>query len=220
VTARPVVVVTGGTGALGKSVVAALSAHYLCVVAYRNAASWERFRADLGDADVAGVLADPSDRTSFASAIDDVAGRYGVPHALVHLVGAFETGGVEDASPDSWKRMISANVYSAAAAIAAIIPHLRRNGGGRIVAIGSSASLGGLEGAAAYVVSKAALNALLHATAREHARDRITANVLLPSALATNGNDGVPPERVARSIDFLLSEAGASVTGSLIPLTA
>ena len=82
-------------------------------------------------------------------------------------------------------------------------------------------------GLSAYAASKAALNACVLTLAHEFAPRRITANALLPTALATApmraqmpGNQLVPLDRVAEWIAFLLSDNGAGVTGQLIKLEA
>jgi NAD(P)-dependent dehydrogenase (short-subunit alcohol dehydrogenase family) len=201
------ILVTGGTGGLGQEVVARLSRDYRCVVAYRSADAWRRLH----------------ERVPAAEGIDslDAVVRFAPLHALVHMAGGFEAG----ATPDVFSRMFEANALSAVQAYDAAAPHL--SGGGRVVAISSAASQSHPAGLAAYTSSKAALNALVLTIASELAPRRITANALLPTALATPAmlgstasHDLVPLERVAEWIAFLLSENGAGVTGQLITISA
>lgn len=199
------VLITGGTGGLGHAVVARLSREYRCIVSYRSAESWKRLRAVGADA-------------------EGIEGFEGLPtfaplHALVHLAGGFETGH----SPDAFSRMFEANVLSAVRAYEAAAPLLTN--GGAVVAISSAASLSQPAGLGAYTSSKAALNAFVQTMARDLAPRGITANALLPTALATPAMHGVmadrelvPLERVAEWIAFLLSGNGSGVTGQLIVL--
>ena len=140
---------------------------------------------------------------------------------VVSLAGAYAAG----SSTEIAQQMIEANLYSFTRAVDLASPHLED--GGRIVAISSAASLTQPAGLSAYTASKAALNACILTLAHELAKRRITANALLPTALATaamrtqmRDDQLFPLERVAEWIAFLLSDNGAGVTGQLIKLDA
>lgn len=139
---------------------------------------------------------------------------------VVSLAGAFATG----ASADDMTKMLDANLLSFTRALATAMPHLED--GGRIVAISSAATLTQPPSLAAYTASKSALNAFILTLAHELAPRRITANALLPTALATPpmlasmpAEKLVPLDRVAEWIAFLLSDHGSGVTGQLITLS-
>ena len=208
------ILITGGTGGLGTAVVKRLAAEYRCVVLYHGQQGFDALRKVV---DVEGVAADVSDAADVERAVASAGDIYGV----VHLVGGFAAG--NDA--DTWSKMISLNLMAAVNVTRVAMGRLEN--GGRIVAISSSATLDRPKGLGAYVVSKSALNALVQGLAVE-LRDRaITVNALLPSSLGTPamkslGDAGklVPIERVAETIAWLLSDAAANVTGTLIPLRA
>lgn len=199
--------ITGGTGGLGHAVVARLARDYRCIVLYRSAASWERLQKTVPAA--AGI-----------ASLDELP-RFAPVYGLVHLAGGFDSG----SSPDQFRAMFETNVLSAVSAFAAVQPHLSDKG--RIVAISSAATATHPSGLGAYTASKAALNAFVSTLAHELADRGITANALLPTALATPAMRGnapadqlVPLERVAEWIAFLLSDSGAGVSGQLITLSA
>ena len=192
------VIVTGGTGGLGTVVVERLARDYDCVL--------------LGRDDFA------TDETLRAAVA-----KNGAPYGLVHMAGGYAGG----TSPETWDQMISLNLTLAVRAIRATLAAMRRDQPGRIVAISSEATITKSAGAAAYVVSKTALNALIEMTAAELAGTPITANALLPGTLDTPASrkampdaPRVPLERVAETIAFLLSEGAGSVNGALIRLQA
>ena len=140
---------------------------------------------------------------------------------VIALAGAFASG----SSTEAAQQMIEANLYSFTRALDLAAPYLED--GGRIVAISSAASLTQPATLAAYTASKSALNAYILTLAHDLAPRHITANALLPTALATPAMRGqmpddklVPLDRVAEWIAFLLSENGAGVTGQLIKLDA
>jgi NAD(P)-dependent dehydrogenase (short-subunit alcohol dehydrogenase family) len=169
--------VTGGTGSLGSTVVPRLQREYECVLLNRDGSS--------------------------PVALNEVFG-------VVAMAGAFAAG----SSPDDFTAMLDANLLSFARAMSTAMPHLAD--GGRIVAISSAASLTAPNGLAAYSASKAALNAYIVTLSHELAPRRITANALLPTALA----ETAVRERVAEWIEFLLSDNGTGVTGQLIESAA
>ena len=146
-------------------------------------------------------------------------------YGLVHLVGGFAPGSVVDTSTETWHQMIESNVTAAFNVIHAALPKIERPG--RIVAISSIASIEKFKGAAAYIVSKSALNTLIEVTAAEIGGSGITANALLPATLDTPAMREempkarrVPLDRVADAVMFLLSEAAANINGAMIPLRA
>ena len=203
------VVITGGTGGLGTTVVARLARDYRVVVLYRSTPP----------VDVEGIRADLADEQSVRDAFAEVGELY----ALVHLAGGFAPGAVATTSLATWTEMLSLNTTAAFLAIREALPRLTKPG--RIVAVSSIASIDRGTGAAAYTVSKSALNALIETTAREQKGNWITVNAVLPGSMATpamlaemDAAKLVPLDRVAETIAFLLSEAAASINGALLPL--
>jgi NAD(P)-dependent dehydrogenase (short-subunit alcohol dehydrogenase family) len=194
-------IVTGGTGGLGTTVVERLSKEYRCVLLSRQS----------------GV--DLLDETSVRNAVAQVSEPYG----LVHMAGGYADGKVSETSTETWQKMIGLNLTSAFFVIRETLARMRRDAPGRIVAISSEAALTKFAGAAAYTISKTGLNTLIEMTAAELAGTPVTANALLPGTLDTEASRKalpdarrVPLDRVADVIAFLLSEEGGSVNGALI----
>lgn len=192
--------ITGGTGGLGTEVVRRLSLDYDCIV--------------LGHETV--------DLTHEASVRDAFAG-IGEIYGLVHLVGGFAPGTVRETPLEIWSRMLALNVTAAFLAARGALPHITRPG--RIVAVSSIATLNPKGGSAAYTVAKSALNTLVQVLAAEERSNGITANAVLPDAMATpamlrttDAAKLVPLERVSETIAFLLSDAAAGTSGTLIPI--
>jgi NAD(P)-dependent dehydrogenase (short-subunit alcohol dehydrogenase family) len=153
------VVITGGTGDLGRVVVPRLLREYRCAVLFRDEAQFKK----LGQFE--NLIGIQLDRMKSVAPV----------YALVHLAGAFAMGG----SVEDFSRMLEANLLSAVRAVDAVRPHLEKNG--RIVAISSAASLSKPKGMAAYVSAKAALNAFVESLAKE-----FTANAVLPGTIDTD----------------------------------
>jgi len=195
-------VITGGTGGLGTEVVRRLSSEYRCIV--------------LGHAQV-----DLTSEDSVRKTFDDIGEIYG----LVHLVGGWTGGTVRDTSLDSWSKMLAVNTTTAFLAARGALAHMTKPG--RIVVVSSIATLEIAGGSAAYTVAKSALNALVQVLAREERSNGITANAVLPDSMATpamlkntDASKLVPLDRVSETIAFLLSDAAAGTSGTLIPIRA
>ena len=104
---------------------------------------------------------------------------------------------------------------------------MRKEARGRIVAIGSRAGVEPAANIAAYGASKAALVSLVRTAALENRDLGIAANVILPGTIDTDANRRsdphadrsrwVSPERLADLAVYLVSDAGAQITGAAIP---
>lgn len=173
--------------------------------------------ADLSTADAANKI------------VDDVLSSFGRIDVLAHLIGGF-VGGKTIAETDDamFEKMLELNLTSAFYVLRAVIPHMRRAGNGRIIAIGSRAAESPGPGVGAYSASKAALVSLVQTVALENKKHGITANVLLPGTIDTGANrDAMPgadrstwvqPESIAALIVWLAGEAGRDVNGAAIPV--
>jgi NAD(P)-dependent dehydrogenase (short-subunit alcohol dehydrogenase family) len=117
----------------------------------------------------------------------------------------------------------------------AVFPHMREQGWGRIVTMGSHAGLLGAVGYAPYASSKEAIRALTRAAAREWGQYGIVVNCICPVSIGHRAPPGDDPARVAAFeatfadqpiardgdaehdiapvVSFLLSDASRYVTG-------
>jgi NAD(P)-dependent dehydrogenase (short-subunit alcohol dehydrogenase family) len=162
-------------------------------------------------------------------AADAVIARFGKIDVVAHLVGSFAGGqSIADTDDATFQRMFDTNVGSAFHILRAVIPHMRRAGAGRIIAIGSRAAEDPGASVGAYGASKAALVSLIRTVAVENKDAGITANIILPGTMDTAVNrkemlgadttQWVQPASVASLILWLAGDAGKDVTGAAIPV--
>src|SRR4030081_1792000 len=91
-------------------------------------------------------------------AVDTVVTRFGRIDILAHLVGAFAGGQtIADTDDKTFQRMFDLNLNSAFHILRAVLPHMRKAGGGRIIAIGSRAAVDPGPNVGAYSAAQAAL---------------------------------------------------------------
>jgi NAD(P)-dependent dehydrogenase (short-subunit alcohol dehydrogenase family) len=169
------------------------------------------------------------DSQAARSLVDSVIASHGRIDAAVHLVGGFSGGkSVPETDDKTFDRMFDLNVKSMFHLASAVIPHMRKAGSGRILAIASRAAVEPVALAAAYNSSKAALISLIRTLALENSDQSVTANVILPGTMDTPANRAadphadfsrwVQPSYVAAMLAYLASDAAAQVSGSAIPI--
>jgi NAD(P)-dependent dehydrogenase (short-subunit alcohol dehydrogenase family) len=161
--------------------------------------------------------------------VDTVLQRFQRIDVLVNAVGGFAGGkALHEEDIGTWERMFSINLHTALNSCRAVVPHLLRQGGGRIVNVAARAALAGVPTLAAYCASKSALVRLSESLAAELKDQGITVNCVLPGTIDTPQNRRdmpgadfsrwVAPEAIADVILFLASDAARAVSGASIPV--
>ena len=163
------------------------------------------------------------------SAVDTTIAHFGKIDLLAHLVGGFAGGQtIADTDDATFQRMFDMNLNSAFHILRGVLPHMRKAGTGRIIAIGSRAAENPGAMVGAYSASKAALVSLIRTVAVENKDAGITANAILPGTIDTLANrkampgadtsQWVQPASVASLIVWLTGDGGKDVTGAVIPV--
>jgi NAD(P)-dependent dehydrogenase (short-subunit alcohol dehydrogenase family) len=154
------------------------------------------------------------------SAVRAVESRFGGVDVLINNAGIGVGAPIADLSEDEWHRIIDTNLTGVFHCCKAVIPRLRRRGGGWIINISSLASKNPFVGGAAYCASKAALNAFSEALMQELRYDNIRVSYVLPGSVATGfsgretsaGEDWrLQPDDVAQVILDLLAHPARSL---------
>src|SRR5216683_3660652 len=127
---------------------------------------------------ISAALSDADRARQLVDAVVDKAGRI---DGLLHLVGGFAGGrSVADTDDATLDRMLDLNLRSAFHVIRAVLPIMRAQRSGRMVAIGSKVAVEPATLAGVYAASKAALISLVRTVARENSDLNVSASVLLP----------------------------------------
>jgi NAD(P)-dependent dehydrogenase (short-subunit alcohol dehydrogenase family) len=221
------IVVTGGTGALGSAVVAALlHAGARCVIPYRHDAEAGRF-AHRDDPNVTMIaVSDLADEAQVAKLYSGLA-----PWASIHIAGGFAAGNVADTGKAALMAQLGGNLVSCFLCCRAAVNAMRAGQqGGRIVNVASRQALEWRSGAgtSAYTIAKAGVAALTTTLAEEVAKDNILVNAVAPSIMDTAANRTAMPkanfdawpkvEEVAATILFLASPANKVTRGAVVPV--
>jgi len=219
------VIVTGGTGALGRAVVATLLASGArCRIPYivdsEAAAFPHKDRVTLVD------KCDLTNEADVARLYDGVTDLW----ASIHIAGGFAMGAVADTDKAGMMHMLNMNFVSCYLCCRAAVRGFGADGG-RIVNIAARPALeprlGG--GMAPYAASKAAVAAFTQALAAEVAGRGILVNAVAPSIIDTAANRAAmpkadhaawpKPEEIAATIAFLASPDNKVTTGGVVPVS-
>jgi NAD(P)-dependent dehydrogenase (short-subunit alcohol dehydrogenase family) len=224
-----VAVVTGGSGALGQSVVLRFLRDGAAVsVPWIVPDEWETLKSRAGDgaARLHGARVDGTDESAFSAFVADVLARRHRIDVLVNTVGGFAGGDLASTPLAEWRRMLDLNLTSAVIGCRAVLPAMRAARRGRIVNIASRAVVPPLGGFIAYTVSKSAVIALTQALAQEERPHGIAVNAVLPSTMDTPANrrdmpnadrsGWVSTDAVADVIAYLVSDVAGAVSGATV----
>jgi len=219
-----IVVVAGATGGLGTAVTAAfLDAGAKVAAVDRTAANKEAAE------NYVAIAADLSTLEGAKNVAWSVIEQWGRIDVLAHLVGGYAGGkSVADSDDAGFDQMMNLNVRTAFHMFRAVLPLMRAQGSGRILAIGSRAAVEPAPMSGLYAASKAALVSLVRSIAAENGDHKITANVILPGTMDTPGNRAampkadftqwVPTSQVARMLVHLARDEASAVNGAVIPI--
>jgi (+)-trans-carveol dehydrogenase len=131
-------------------------------------------------------VVDVRDGARLREVLDDAAaalGGFDVVSVNAGIASAYAT--VEDTSAEAWDDVIGVNLSGAFNTARAVIPHVRRRGGGSITFTASVAGLQGMANLGGYVASKHGVVGLMRTMAIELAADNIRVNALMPTSVAT-----------------------------------
>ena len=218
------VVVTGGTGALGRAVVSALLERgAVCHIPVHESGPPEGF----ADRNSERVKFYPGVELSDQAQVDAFYGKVGPLWASIHIAGGFAAKPVAQTSKSDLMGQLDTNLVSCFLCCRAALPAMGP-GGGRIVNVAARPALEPRLGAGmtAYTIAKSGVAALTVALAEEVAKDGVLVNAVAPSIMDTPANRKAMPkadfalwpkvEEVAATILFLSSPRNAVTRGAIV----
>jgi 2-dehydro-3-deoxy-D-gluconate 5-dehydrogenase len=234
-----VAVVTGGNGGIGLGMARGLArAGAAVVVAARDREKSKLAVAELG-AEAVAVPVDVAQEQSIKDLVATVLDRFGRLDILINNAGINIRKPPQDLTLEEWRQVLDTNLTSAFLASREVYPVMARQGGGKIINIGSMMSIFGAAFVTAYGPSKGGIVQLTRVCATAWARDNIQVNAVLPGWIDTDLTtrarqevQGLHERVLARTpagrwgvIDdmsgiavFLASPASDFVTGTAIPV--
>jgi NAD(P)-dependent dehydrogenase (short-subunit alcohol dehydrogenase family) len=231
-TDRPVALITGAAGGLGRVLAADLAADgWDLALLGTSADRLADLETELGlEPDrVLRTAVDLRQSEAASAAIDVVYRRFGRVDALAHLVGGWVGGThVVDAADEPYASMLDQHLWSTLNVVRPLVPRMVAARRGRLVAVSSPMAAAPAAGMSAYAIGKAAEETLFAALAQEVAGTGVTANVVRVRAIDTKGIRATDPHgkgatmttpaEISAAIRYLFSEAAGVVNGERIGL--
>ena len=197
-----VIVITGGTSGIGLETAKALAAQG-CTV-------YELSRRDAGaDARIRHIRADVTDEAQCRAAVDEIVRREGRIDVLINNAGFGISGAIEFTDTADAQRQFDVNFFGMVRMNKAVLPVMRRQGGGRIISMSSVAAPIAIPFQAYYSASKAAVRTYMLALAPEVKPVGIETCAIMPGDISTGftaarkknpDGDDVYQGRISRSV--------------------
>ena len=239
-----VAAVTGGSEGIGRATVLRLAEEGAKVaLCARRAEVLETFAAELrkNGAEVLTVVADASKPGDMERFIEETVKKFGRVDIVVNNAGGTGQDPFDKVSDEAWQRDIDVKVFAQIRTARAAVPHMKKNGGGRIINLNMVGAKAPFAGSFPTTISRAAGLALTKALSKEYAADNILVNAVAVGKIKSMQQERraarsglsvdehyertgktVPlgrmgeSEEVANVIAFLASDAASYVTGCCI----
>jgi NAD(P)-dependent dehydrogenase (short-subunit alcohol dehydrogenase family) len=232
-----VAVVTGAAQGIGRAIAEGLAREGARIVVADLKGAEE---AAAAFTDGVGLTADVADENDVRRLVDETVERCGSIDVLVNNAGLYASLSMrpfEEIPLEEWRRVMDVNVASMFLTCRAVVPVMRRRGGGKIVNISSGTPFRGVPFLLHYVTSKGAIVALTRALAKELGKDLILVNCVAPGFTMSEGVKEHPevveklrdvsvaartlqrdqlPEDVVGAVVYLAGPASDFVTGQTI----
>ena len=222
-----VVLITGGTGALGRAVVEAFnSSNAVSIATYITDKEVEKAKTKIGTLDL--VKADITKEDEVRRLVSNVVQKHGRIDVLVNVVGGFIGGKkVSELEDSEWDKMMNLNLKSAFLISKHVLPVMVLAKHGKMIHISSRTGMksSGLD--SAYAASKSGLIRLVESISEEVKEYGINVNCVLPSIIDTDANRKAMPNSdfskwvktgdLANLVLFLCSEEAKAINGAAIP---
>ena len=236
-----VAIVTGGNGGLGLGMALGLAgAGSNIVVAARNMDKTAQALSQIEELGVKaiGLKVDVNRESDINEMVSQTVEALGRVDILVNNAGMTVRKEPQDLDTAEWDQVLDVNLRAAFLAARAVYPHMKSQGAGKIINIGSMFSVfGGGGSGAPYSASKGGLVQLSKSLAVAWAKDNIQSNAILPGWFMTELTSTVPltqperydlinrripygrwgePEELQGAVVFLASRASDYVTGAVL----
>jgi NAD(P)-dependent dehydrogenase (short-subunit alcohol dehydrogenase family) len=237
-----IAIVTGAGSGIGRACALALAREGARVALIgRRKDRLEAVAREIGDSALV-VAADVSKKPDIDRVVERIVASFGGLNVLVNNAGVLHAGTVEQVTEQQWDETFNVNVRGVWLLSRAVLPHLRKAGGGSIINIASVLGINGVRNRACYAPSKGAVVLLTKCMAIDHGHEKIRVNAICPAFVETDLTAAVlrqapdpeamrrerisahpigrlgQPEDIAGMAVYLASDESSWVTGAVFPV--
>ncbi len=237
-----IAIVTGAGSGIGRACAAALAREGAKVALVgRRPQRLDAVAREIGDSALV-LAADISKKLEIDRVVEQTVGRFGGLNVLLNSAGVLHVGTVEQITEEQWDETFNINVRGLWLLSRAVLPHMRKAGGGSIINIASVLGINGARNRASYAPSKGAVVLLTKCMAIDHGQENIRVNAICPAFVETDLTAAIikkapdpeavrrerigvhpigrlgQPEDIAGLAVYLASDESSWVTGAVFPV--
>jgi len=234
-----VALVTGGARDTGRDIALSLALEGATIAVNYNSSAKdaEALVAEIiaAGGHAAAFQADVANNDAVHTMVAAIVETFGRVDILINNAGIAKRQRFVETTPADWRAQIDVGLYGAIHCCHAVLPHMIKQNGGRIISLAGDSSRVGEAGLALAAAARAGSIALMKSLAKEFGRNNITANAVALGLIETAHSDKAwlaenlakitklyplkrigKPEDVAPLITLLASDAGSWITGQVI----
>jgi NAD(P)-dependent dehydrogenase (short-subunit alcohol dehydrogenase family) len=237
-----IAIVTGAGSGIGRACALALAREGARVALVgRRKTLLDQVAREIGDSALV-LAADISRKDEIDRIIEHTVARFGGLNVLLNNAGVLHIGTAEQITEEQWDETFNINVRAVWLLARAVLPQMRRAGGGSIINMASVLGINGARNRASYAPSKGAVVLLTKCMAVDHGHEHIRVNAICPSFVETDLTAAViskapdptavrseritvhpigrlgQPEDVAGLAVYLAGDESSWVTGAVFPI--
>jgi len=237
-----IAVVTGAGSGIGRACALALAREGAKVALVgRRKSLLEAVGNEIGNSALV-IAADVSKKSEIDCIVERTVERFGGLNVLLNNAGVLHIGTAEQITEEQWDETFNVNVRGLWMLSCAVLPAMRKAGGGSIINMASVLGINGARNRASYAASKGAVVLLTKCMAIDHGHERIRVNAICPSFVETDLTAAVigqapdpnavraeriavhpigrlgQPEDIAGLAVYLASDESSWVTGAVFPV--
>ena len=209
-----VVLITGASRGIGRDIAIVLAKNGHKVIANYNKSEQQAIKLQNENENIEIYKADVSRREEVHKMVEGILKKYGRIDVLINNAGISENKLFTDASDQDWTRMININLYSVFCVTQEVLPNMIHNKKGCIVNISSIWGMVGASCETIYSVTKAGINGMTKALAKELGPSNVRVNAIAPGIIDTDMNknltqediknieEEIPLEKIGKGLDI------------------
>jgi len=196
-----VVVIAGASSGIGEATTRRLAKDGAkLVIAARREERLQQLAESLPDADITYRAADVSKPEDMESLAKLALERYGRIDAIFNNAGVMPTANLSEIHRDEWKMMLDVNIMGVLNGIAAVLPTMREQRSGHIIATDSVAGHVVYPGSAVYCGTKFAVRAIMEGLRQEERENNIRSTLISPGLVNTELYTTISDKEVGESL--------------------